>query len=285
MKKTKVFLAIPSTGTREDFHAYVFDEWRRRYEDELEFVMPEGCQNYFGHDFARNEYVKRFLDTDCDVMLFLDSDVIPPTHLPDLITIHGNKGWLAAGAPYPLWMARPGTQDMGTQFTAYRGNAPTETGHRGFTLSNVPRSGVEWVDGLATGCLLLRRELFKQLKKPYFEFKRDPESCEVIEGEDLGFALKLQALGIKFLCDHGMVCGHFKRINLLEVHNFAVNMANDKLMAMHAEVRGQVEEAVKMAAAEGYRQGKAAGLKEAGILTPQQKKTASGLIIPAGARI
>lgn len=281
-RKTKVFLAMPSTGQREDFHAYVLDEWRRRYADEIEFVMPDSCQQYFLHDFARNEFVRRFLESDCDIMLFLDSDVVPPIHLPDLITIHGNKGWLAAGAPYPLWMTAPGTADMAVQFTSYKGNATTDSGNKGFSLSPVPKQGTEWVDGLATGCLLLRRELFSQLKKPYFEFKRHPETCEVIEGEDLGFALKLQKLGIKFFCDHGMICGHFKRVNLLEVHNFAVNLANDKINAMHAEIKSQVETAIKAAAAQGYRQGKEAGLKESGIAPRLSNRTASGLILPAG---
>jgi hypothetical protein len=275
--KTKVFLALPSTGQREDYHTYIIEHWRKRYEDEIEFVLPERCENYFGHDFARNMYAERFLESDCDVMCFLDSDVIPPEHLFDLITVHGNKGWLAAGAPYPLWLARPGTKDMAVCYSAYAGNAPDEKGNHGFTMAAVPQQGIEWVDGLATGCLLLRRELFAKLEKPYFQFKRNPETCEVIEGEDLGFALKLQKLGIKYFCDHGMVCGHYKRINLLEVQNYATQMSNEKVVAFHAQVKDAFEQAVQRAAGEGYRKGLEAGRAEAHI----PRKTQSGLILPA----
>lgn len=271
-------------GDRLDYHIYIIDEWRKRYDEEIEFVFPEKCERFFGHDYARNMHVEAFLASDADIMLFLDADIIPPPHLMDLITIHGKNGWLAAGAPYPVWMTQPGGSQMTCQFTAYKGNAPTSEGGRGFSLGQVPRQGTEWVDGLATGCLMLRRELFKQLKKPYFEFKRDPETCQVIEGEDLGFAFKLQDKGIKFFCDHGMVCGHEKRVNLIDVQNYATALANDKIMSMHAEMRPQIEDAVKRAAAEGYKAGKAAALKECGAVG-QPQKTPSGLILPGSARI
>lgn len=274
--KTKVFLAIPSTGVREDFHTYLFEDWRKRYSDEIELVFPDGCQQYFGHDYARNMYVERFLETDCDVMLFIDSDVVPPPHLLDLVTIHGHK-WLAAGAPYPLWLYRPGTTEFSVAFTAYSGTAPDVNGNTGLKMTDVPRSGTEFVDGLATGCLFLKRELFEQIKKPYFEFKRHPETMEAIEGEDLGFALKLKKLGIRYFCDHGMVCGHFKRVNLLEVQNYATSFANSKLMEMHTSIKAEVENAVKYAASEGYRQGREAGLKEGNHLPKVSKM---GLILP-----
>ena len=61
---------------------------------------------------------------------------------------------------------------------------------------------------------------------------------------------------------------------------------NSKITEFHHLIKGQVEEAVKKAAAEGYRQGRAA--KNSDPLTPNiqfipgtnLKKTASGLILP-----
>jgi hypothetical protein len=280
MSKTKVFMAIPSTGQREDYHTYMFEEWRRRYSDEIEFVFPDGCQQYFGHDYARNMYVERFLESDCDVMFFIDSDVCPPQHVFDLITVHGDKGWLAAGAPYPLWLYRPGTTEMSVQYTVYKGNAKAENGNAGLKMVAVPQEGTDWVDGLATGCLMLRRELFEKLEKPYFQFKRDPNTCEVKEGEDLGFALKLQKLGIQYFVDYGMVCGHMKRVNLLEVQNYATAMSNEKLLAYDRMIRPQIEEAVQAAAKQGAMQGYRQG-KEDALTSNVPPRTKSGLILPS----
>lgn len=280
MSKIKVYMGILSTGLRADIHPYIFNQLRDRYADEIEMVFPDQCARYFGHDFARNETVEKFLESDCDVLWFLDSDVIPPPHIFDLITLHGNKNWLAAGAPYPMWLNIPGTSERGVCFSAYNGKAPDERGVQGLVMSSCPKTGTEWVDGLATGCLFLKRELFSQLEKPYFEFKRKRENQEALEGEDLGFALKLQKMGIRYFCDHGMVCGHDKTVNLIEVNNYAFNFANAKLQQYHEQVKVDLAAAVKQAAIEGYRKGKADALNQKGTSTVPFK-TSSGLILPS----
>lgn len=276
----KIYMGIPSMGDRWDFQNYSLRELEKRYAGEVELVYPERLCHRFGHDFARNEIVEEFLESDCDILWFLDADIAPPPHVLDLVTIHGSSGWLAAGAPYPLWMYPPGHDDLACLFTVYNGNAASEHGNQGLVMSPVLHSGTEWVDGLATGCLFLRRELFAKLEKPYFQFKRKQESQEVVEGEDLGFALKLQRLGIKYFTDHGMVCGHYKKVNLLEVNNYAINYANAKILAYDASIRSQIEEACKKAYLKG-RLDEQANAAQADIRASSGvRRTASGLILP-----
>lgn len=268
-------------GERWDFQTYALRELEKRYEDEVQLVYPENCCHRFMHDFARNEIVEEFLESDCDILWFLDSDVAPAPHVLDLVTLHGDK-WLAAGAPYPLWLNTPGSQEMGVCFTAYNGSALTSDGKTmGLVMTQVPKSGTGFVDGLATGCLFLKRELFSKLEKPYFAFKRKAENCEVIEGEDLGFAMKLQALGVKYFCDHGMVCSHYKKVNLLDVNNYAVSFANAKILEFDRSIREQVEGAVKAAYLKG-RQDEKNNLLQAGIHVSSNvpRRTQSGLILP-----
>lgn len=274
MSKTKIYLGILSTGDRTDGQVYRLNELRERYADEIEMVFPDDCVHYFGHDFARNMYVEKFLDSDCDVLWFLDSDVVPPQHIFDLITLHGDK-WQAAGAPYPLWLpAQDG--DMAVSLTAYNGVFKNDDGSpKSLKMAPVPNQGTEFVDGLATGCLFIKREVFKQLSEPYFQFKRDPKTMAVVEGEDLGFALKLSALGIKFFVDYSMVCRHFKRVDLLEVNNYAISFANNKLMEYDRSIRDQIEGACRAAYIKGRRDA------EQGPSRPQARVTQSGLILPA----
>lgn len=276
----RVFMGIPSMGERSDHQVYQLRDIEKRYAGEVELVYPERCCHRFGHEFARNEIVEEFLESDCDVLWFLDADVTPPVHILDLLTVHANKNWLAAGAPYPLFLPSHVTGDLAVAYTVYRGNAPDANGNTGLKYSDCPFSGTEWVDGLATGCLFLRRELFSKLEKPYFAFKRKPDTQECIEGEDLGFALKLQKLGIKYFVDHGMVCGHIKKVNLLDVQNYATALANAKLTAMHEQIRGEltvaIQEAAKKGAMQGYKQGREDALKSAGSV-----RSKSGLILPS----
>lgn len=270
MKKTKIYLGWMSTGQSETMHLYLKRDLEERYGDRVEFVLPDLCVHRMFHDMARNGVVEEFLASDCDILWFLDSDIVPPTHILDLVVHHQDK-WQVAGAAYPIYMQVPGTDEMGIVFTSYKGILKQGDG-RGIVMADIPQEGQEFVDALATGCLFVKREVFSKLEKPYFEFKFDKESRRIIEGEDLGFALKLHDLGIQFFTDYGMVCKHLKRVCLLDMNNYAIQVSNQKTLQYDALIRSQVEAGTKAAYAAGYRRA-----KEEAVTAP---KTKSGLILP-----
>lgn len=280
-KKTRIYCSWMSTGQREDLHLYMLDEWRKRYAEHVELVLPDMALHQMFHDAARNSHVEEFLNSDCDMMWFLDSDVVPPPHVLDLVAFHKDK-WQVAGAPYPLWITTPGKTDMAILFTAYNGvDDKSETGApRGIYMSEVPEEGTAFVDGLATGCLFIKREVFSKLKRPWFEFKFDPTTKRIQEGEDLGFCLKMHDLGIKFFTDYSMVCKHYKRIDLLDLNNYAMRMRNHAIESYCAEVKPQIEAAYKAAYEAGRKKGRQeASIAEAPVGPPRTK---SGLILPEG---
>lgn len=250
MKRTKVYLGLPSTGQVIDSQAYLLRDIAELYKDHIELVYPVQCVRRVFHDFARNAIVEDFLSTDCDVLWFLDSDITPSLHVLDLVALHKDK-WQVAGATYPVFMKTPHTEDISVVFTVYKKNV--ETGN--FGLRNTPKSGQEFVDGLATGCLFIKREVFSQLNKPYFEFKFDPESREMAEGEDLGFCRKLSTLGIRFFTDFELVCKHQKNVDLLDVNNYAISYANGQVSQYDAMIRDQIKIAVNQAYEKGFQDG------------------------------
>lgn len=238
-------MGMPSNGTVCDFQAYMLRELADRYKDEIELVYPEQlCQRIF-HDAAREGVVQDFLETDCDILWMIDSDIVPPKHVLDLITMHGDK-WLCAGAPYPIFMAQPGESQRQVVITAYKLMASTSEGKPRIAPCAVPDEGAEFVDGLATGCLMIKREVFEKLERPYFEFKYDPITRQPTEGEDIGFCIKMHKLGIKFFTDYSMVCKHYKNnLDLLEINNYAVGLANKHIEVYKREmdkVKAQLDE-------------------------------------------
>ncbi|MDE2105719.1 MAG: hypothetical protein KGL39_51320 [Patescibacteria group bacterium] len=237
----KVYLGIPTTGSISDTLLYAIREWEKNYREQIEFVMPERCTRRIFHDFARSAIVDDFLATDCDILWFIDSDVTPPKHAPDLITKHGDK-WQVAGAPYPVFQCFPGSKDPSVVMTVYNG-----TDGMGLAPSECPYEGTDWVDGLATGCMMIKRDIFARLTKPWFEFKYEQETRHMLEGEDIGFCRKLNALGIRFFVDYGMVCKHQKSVCLLEVNNYATNCANKMVAAYDQMIRGKMETLAKAA--------------------------------------
>ena len=261
-KKVKVYCGFPTIGSIYDFQTYCLREIEKKYKDSVELVYPRNCATRFGHDFARNAIVEEFLSSDCDILWMLDSDIAPQTHVLDLITLHGDK-WQVAGAPYPVLMSQKGFVSRQITFCVYKGS-----NGKGLSPTTVPDEGTEFVDGLATGCLFIKREVFSKLSKPYFEFKHNPETREAVEGEDLGFCMKLRALGISFFVDYSMACKHMKNVCLLEMNNYALEFAKNTLANYDRQVKIQVEDAVRTA----YR----AGLETGSSLV--QKKKDSGLI-------
>lgn len=222
MKKIKMFVAIPSTGDRVDAQNYMLRKLEKDYADKIEFVYNPSWVGRIFHDYARNAWVDDFLKTDCDVMWFLDSDVVPHPTVLDLFDKY--EEWELAGAPYPVFMTPAGETEPQVVFTVYK-----EINGR-LAAAHVPTSGSEYVSGIATGCIFLKRSVFDKLQKPYFEFKYDPETRRMTEGEDLGFCKKVNALGKKFYIDYSKVCKHFKKVDLLDVNDYAMRMQQKAVM-------------------------------------------------------
>jgi hypothetical protein len=253
MKKIKVYCGFPSIGTVYDFQLYCLREIEKKYADKIELVYPRDCVTRFGHDFARNSIVEEFLASNCDILWMLDSDIAPPSHVLDLVTLHGDK-WQVAGAPYPVLMSQRGFKSRQITFCVYKGS-----NGKGLSPTAVPDEGTEFVDGLATGCLFIKRSVFSLLERPYFAFKHNPETREAVEGEDLGFCLKLKSLGIPFFTDYSMTCKHQKTVCLLEMNNYALEFAKNSIENYDYQIKLQVEDAVRSA----YQAGVQAGLKKA----------------------
>lgn len=235
-------MGIPSTGDRVDSQCYILRHLEKKYADQIELVYPEICVHRIFHDFSRNEVVKDFLASDCDVLWFLDSDVTPPRDILDIIA-YPTADWKVAGACYPVWMTL--NQDLGPQvvLTVY-----DDLSGR-MAMAEAPSSGIDFVAGLATGCMFIRREVLEQMQEPYFEFKYDPKSRVMTEGEDLGFCLKVNKLGYRFYVDFDKVCKHYKRVDLLDVNNYAMTFAKAQVQDYDAAVRPKIQQLQALLAA------------------------------------
>lgn len=255
--RLKVFVAVPTTSSIVDSQTYLLREIEELYKDKIELVYPSGCIRRVFHDFARNKLTEDFLASDCDILWFLDSDITPPKHVLDLIVVHGDK-WKLAGLTYPVFMRPPGSDILEVVYTAYKKNP--STGNLG--LCGVPKEGTDFLDGLATGCLFIRRDVLEQMERPYFEFKYAKEDREIKEGEDLGFCRKAAALGHKFFTDFSLTCRHQKTVDLMDVNNYAIQYSNRNVLEYDRRIKEQVQEAVKAAYAQGFDKGLKATKKE-----------------------
>lgn len=148
----------------------------------------------------RNKIVLSFLEGDWDYLLMLDDDTVPHRSPIDLI----DTGKDIIGYPYPQWnsgdiywvvMDRDGD--------GYKPMPPER------------RYGVQQVDAIGTGCILIKREVLETVKAPFMRKWSEEGIAEL--GLDFYFCQKAIDAGFEVWCDWGAPCSHFKTIDLIEV--------------------------------------------------------------------
>lgn len=218
-------MGLPSLNKRIDAQVYALRAIEKMYGEFIEFIYPQVHVGRIFHDFARNAIVEDFLASGCDILWFLDSDIVPPDNIMEIVLRHDE--WKVAGAPYPVFLKPPGFDNEQVVYTVY--NSENDK----YIPTEIPEQGSAFVDAVATGCIFIKKEVFAGLVKPYFEFKYNPETREMTEGEDLGFCKKINALGYKFYVDFSKICDHYKEVSLIKVNNYAILRAENSVLAFH----------------------------------------------------
>lgn len=134
---------------------------------------------------AREDAAKYFLTTDCDSLLFLDSDMVPP---PDTIS-----RLVAHDRPIVSALAFRRVPNYEPCIFKHVGNEGGEIYH------DYPKGLIE-VAGTGMACTLIKKEVFEKVPQPWFT----PGKL----GEDLMFCKRVTEAGIPIYCDTTLLCGH-----------------------------------------------------------------------------
>jgi hypothetical protein len=147
-------------------------------------------------DMARNEIVRSALDAKAEWVFFLDTDVICP---PDTI-------------------ARLMSHNLPIVTGVYYTRAPPiepaiwhEVKPSGKRAINFTSGQMVECDFIGMGCCLIHTSVFKNLKKPYFEWTlsfEDTENIGVGRSEDFEFCKRVRERGYKIWADTSISCRH-----------------------------------------------------------------------------
>ena len=196
-KKKKIFIAIPNLGSIVPGLSTNLIHWSHDSRYQIQTYMPEGICPL---DAARNQCVKKFLETDADFLWFLDSDIVPPLDTMHRLVL-ANKDAIGAVCfsmkaengeyfPYPVTLRY--NKDM--QYTVYCGH------------------GVEEMDATGGACVLFSRKVFETIEKPY-EFLYYPDGTLKLTCDFYIFQ-KIQRAGFKLFIDFGILCDHQKKCSI-----------------------------------------------------------------------
>lgn len=156
-----IFIGIPHTGTIRTELA----QWVGKQSSTIFYSYARPI------DHNRNIIVDEFLKTDCTHLLMVDSDVVPPDNVVDMV--HNDV---------PVCCAHVSTSINGETIPV--GMTKVEGGYAHNFEHSAP--ALHKVDATGTGCILIKREVFDKIDKPYFAFKYDEDGF-LSNGEDFDF--------------------------------------------------------------------------------------------------
>lgn len=165
---------------------------------------------------ARNRAVREFLKSDFDWLLMLDADMVPAPGLLSIVDVAEGRDivvprmlCLSAGTITPAWVQR------GLE-------------HDGPWLE-LARAG--------TGALFVRRRVFEEMPKPWFNFEFDEDGLLLV-GEDNNFCDRARSAGFRVWLhdDPAFEVGHCKPVNLSHIAP-ALRRLKDTLPESENELR------------------------------------------------
>lgn len=193
----KVFIGIPNRGTIDVGLRRVLSIWEKNPQYKIAIYDPEGV---FPLDNARNTIVKEFLELDYDYLLWIDDDIVPPVDALDKL-LAADKDVIGAACfsmkadngeyfPYPVTLRYNDEK----RYTVYYG------------------VGVEEVDATGGACILVKRNVYEKLERPYeFVYHKDGTLALTC---DFRIWQKWQELGGKLYIDFSILCDHKKKCSI-----------------------------------------------------------------------
>ena len=153
------------------------------------------------YDMARNTAVAQFLQSDCQFLFSLDSDVIPPRDTILRLMAHNQP--VISG----LYCRRSPPHGVPVMIK------------NGTWVTNYPRGSIVDVDLVGAGCLLIRRDVLERLPpsdpargKTAFDWRVDMAGLAPVGdclSEDFSFCKRVrEQLGVKVLVDTSIECRH-----------------------------------------------------------------------------
>lgn len=156
---------------------------------------------------ARNHAVKEFLESDYDYLLMVDDDNPPRKNPLDLVELDLD----VVGCPTPIWHVTEDKVADGVWPLLW--NVFDARGEE-WTQTLKPRDGLQEVDAVGTGCILIARRVLEGMPRPFERVWHEDGTCW--KGSDLYFCQKAKARCFKIWTHWDYYCGHLNQVELTQ---------------------------------------------------------------------
>lgn len=156
-----------------------------------------------------------FMEGDYDFWLNIDSDNPPIQNPLDLVQLDRD----IIGLPTPIWHYT-GNGERPVYWNAYNYDETT-----GAYKEHQEKEGLQRVDAVGTGCILMSRRVFEKPEMRKAPFMREwNEDGTVEKGNDIKFCERARKNGYEVYAHFGYGCDHFSELSLSETVNAFKNM-------------------------------------------------------------
>lgn len=198
MNRKKIFIAVLNQNSMRVELAAILNEINKqgKYDLIIEYPSEKPISN------NRNKIVQSFLQSDCDYLLMIDNDIVPPL---DIINLADFQKDVISPVCFmyqkhlivPLILRR--AKDGQYSPLDYKGH-----------------EGLVEVDAVGTGCIFISRRVLEKIRAPFLN-EYDLDGIKKI-GLDLAFCRKAKAEGFKIFCHLDYVCEHWVTMDLKNIY-------------------------------------------------------------------
>lgn len=207
----KILIAVPTfENIYPDTFKSIYDLHRGGHETVFRFVRGYDCAT------ARNKIAQKAIDLDADYVLMVDNDVVlPPSVLLDMLDdpVDVCLGYYAHRDTDNLYRGRTSVcklyQPNGEKYFNY----PLESEYTAEEIRLLLAGGVhkERIHGGGMGCALIKVDVFRRLKYPWYDWVNYADDNRGMLSEDLFFCELCRRAKIPIYTDTRAGCGHMMR--------------------------------------------------------------------------
>lgn len=192
---------------------------------------------------ARNWLSKEFLDTDCEWLFWMDSDMIlEPRTIPVMLEWAKRTGGKFMTG---IYYQRMGEHEPVIGLRQMQSNTTVAEQYNHVKCHPKPEQKLPFeIDFCGFGCVLLHRSVLEAMKPPYFRFLFDDTSpkTDFYVSEDTYFCVQARKKGFKIYAVPELACGHVGTAPVIGRADFEAKRSN--IQAKDVKVAAVIEKEV-----------------------------------------
>lgn len=209
-----IYLAILNQGEIRIELVYLLVRWMQ--DDRYKIYLDLPCDKPIAHNRAK--IVERFLKSGYDYLMMLDGDIIPPA---DTISLADYDKDVIGGACFAY--KNSSIVPLVLEYNKGEGDEyRVKSGDKMF--------GVQEVDAIGTGCIMIARRVLEDVKAPFINIYNEDGIRE--RGLDLSFCKKAKKLGYKVWVNFDYLCSHWTMVDLKAIYGGDAEYGNIKVKNM-----------------------------------------------------